>query len=195
MVNLTEGILSKIMTDILQDALKNEGVHRNLHQREKQGRTMREEFLEDRKAMTAGRIFKHGKVLLDSKVLECQELKQTKKDTIEREKGEKFVKEYKEKKRKYEEVMKLALPPASLSNEQLKAVCAFKKRKGDKAIPTVKKLLLERYNETIVRHDLPLSQWMKDNNHKMPEPLLIVENEVKVHLEKNNESDSEQALL
>jgi hypothetical protein len=36
----------------------------------------------------------------------------------------------------------------SWTNKKLKFMCAYKKRPGDKAIPTTKDLLLERYNET-----------------------------------------------
>ena len=43
----------------------------------------------------------------------------------------------------------------------MKSVCAYKKRKGDKAIPTKRGELVERYISTKSRSDMNLEEWLR----------------------------------
>ena len=49
-----------------------------------------------------------------------------------------------------------------MTNKQLLAVIKFKKRKIDQAIPTVKKLLIERYNSTYKRCDMTFNESLSE---------------------------------
>ena len=71
-VNLVEGFFGSSMIDILQDALENKRVHINLHKQEEHAWTIRQEFIDDCQNMTAERLFKHSKVMLNIDVLNLQ---------------------------------------------------------------------------------------------------------------------------
>ena len=45
--------------------------------------------------------------------------------------------------------------------KMLKPLCSYKKRKGDKAIPTKRDELVERYISTKSRPDINLEEWLR----------------------------------
>ena len=69
-LNLASGLFGLILTDLLQNALKDEKVAENLMQKYKVGKSLRSQVEEDKKRMTAVTIFKCGQVVLDDKLLE-----------------------------------------------------------------------------------------------------------------------------
>ena len=128
---------------------------------------MREEFIKDQRNMTGGRLFKHRKLMLDAKVWDVQEFKVTNQLKEVAKKRQNRINEYNDKKKKCAAVLTLNVAMMELNVGQLKAVCAFKKRKHDKALPTTKDKLRERYNETIGRADLPCHQWIQEQGYKV----------------------------
>ena len=57
-LNLTTGIAGTLLTDLLQDALKNEHVRNNLESRYNVGKTLRQHTEQSKQRMTAGFLFK-----------------------------------------------------------------------------------------------------------------------------------------
>ena len=72
-LNLASGIYGSIITDLLQNALKDEKFSDNLMQRYKVGKSLISQVEEANKITTAGIIFKFGQVVLDEKVMELVE--------------------------------------------------------------------------------------------------------------------------
>ena len=132
------------MTDILQAALKNKKVHANLHKREDHAWIMRQEFIDDRWNMTAERLFKHNKIVLDADILNLQRQKLSNLIKIQTTKQNNRIAEFNDKCIKCYDVLTLNSIINTLTVSQLKAVCAFKKRKVDKALPTTKLPLKNR---------------------------------------------------
>ena len=88
-----------------------------------------------------------------------------KKDNNFIEKVTKLDCEYCEKKIEYEksvqEITQLKIEDAKLIPLKfLKPICAYKKRKGDKAIPTKRGELVERYISTKSHSDMNLEEWL-----------------------------------
>ena len=68
-LNLTSGSAVTIVIDLLQYAMKEEGVNGNLKKRYAEGKILRGEILEDKKRVTSRLLFKSSQLGLDSNVL------------------------------------------------------------------------------------------------------------------------------
>ena len=68
-LNLTSGLAGTIINDMLQYALKEEGVNDNLKKRYAEGKILRGEIFEGKKTVTAGLLFKASPLCLDNNVL------------------------------------------------------------------------------------------------------------------------------
>ena len=76
MLNFTSGLAGKIITDLLQYAMKEEGVNENLKKRYAEGKMLRGEIFEGKKRVTSRLLFKASQLGLDSNVLNLQERKE-----------------------------------------------------------------------------------------------------------------------
>ena len=115
-----------------------------------------------KKKMTARRLFKSDKVLLlNDEVLAIQEVKENKRLAAEKEKMDKSVSDFYQKKLYCEKVLASKLEPKHMTNAQLKAVVSFKKCKGDAVIPSKEEFLIKRFNETHLCPDLDLQGWLE----------------------------------
>ena len=140
-------ILVIVMIDHLQDALKQEVIPKNLDRRNNEGRTICEEFTNDKVTMTTGNIFRINKIILDKNVLDLQTEIFDNNVRKYNEKRNNFIQTYAAKKAAHDTIIQLTvkLKPEDMTNAQLKAVISFKERKLDRTVPTTKKPLLERY--------------------------------------------------
>ena len=71
-LHLENGLIGIVMTDLLQDALKQEDVTKNMEKRYAKGRTLCAVFANDKVTMIAGNIFKFNRIILDKDVLDLQ---------------------------------------------------------------------------------------------------------------------------
>ena len=118
---------------------------------------------EAKKRMTAGIIFKCGQVVLDEKVLELVE-KKRKKVVSERDASKKkAIIEYNQRKEESMDVLTLNRQCEALTVSELKAIVHWKKCKADKAVPSGKTSLQERYRNTISRADISLDVFLTDS--------------------------------
>lgn len=92
-------------------------------------------------------MFKYNKVLLDSEVLELQEEKEEQRVSKEKKNKKKYMAMQHKKCRDCHNVLGLKFSPSLLTNNQLKAVISFVKRKGDAAMPNKKEFLVKQYQE------------------------------------------------
>ena len=60
-----------------------------------------------------------------------------------------------------------------MKNDELKAVVRFKKSKGDNAMPTTNKELINRYNATVARPDLSLGAYLIDAGHELINGVMV----------------------
>jgi hypothetical protein len=162
-LNLTSGYAGDFVTGMLQYAIKNERNTENLFKRYKEGKTLRESLKsQDNKRFTAGSLFKANRVAIDDEVLEYMEEKEVEAVRKQHASISKHTNEYLTNKDRAELVFASKKKPEVMFIAELKAVVKWKKRKGDKAIPSTKALLLQRYNETIERTDLTLTQFLEE---------------------------------
>ena len=76
------------------------------------------------------------------------------------------IAKFNEKGIKCYDVLTLNFPINTLIVPQLKPVCKFKKKKGDKALPITKLPLKDRYIATLGRADLPCKEQIKEQRYK-----------------------------
>ena len=69
-LNLKTGIAGDFLTDLLQDAIKNEYVQKNIYHRYVVGKALRTQVDGYKQRMTAGFLLKNGHIVLDNEVLE-----------------------------------------------------------------------------------------------------------------------------
>ena len=69
-LNFTTGIAGDLPIDLLQDAIKNEHVQKNLDHRYVDGKALRTQVDDCKQRMTAGFLFKNGHIVLDNNFLE-----------------------------------------------------------------------------------------------------------------------------
>ena len=162
-LNLSYGFSGKILTDVMQYAMKNEKTTANLAKRYEEGKTLRDSLLsQSNKRLTAGSLFRSNRVALDSEVLEYLEEKEA--ESVRKNKNN-LIKANKEFDT-YQSAALLAMSnkksPDKMSVKDLKAIVRYKKRKGDAAIPATKLLLLERYEASVGREDQTRAQFIAD---------------------------------
>ena len=75
-LNLTTRISGDLLTDLLQDSIKNERVQKNIDHHYVVGKALRTQVDECNQRMTAGFLFKNGHIFLDNKVLEIVAVKE-----------------------------------------------------------------------------------------------------------------------
>ena len=120
---------------------------------------------EAKKRMTAGIIFKYGQVVLDEKVLELVEEKEQKVVSERDASKKKAIIEYNQRK---EEGMAVLTPNKqceALTVSELNAIVHWGKCKSDKAVPSGKPALQERYTNTISRADRSLDVFLTDSGY------------------------------
>lgn len=139
----------------------------------------------EKKRFSAGLLFKTNKVCLDQEVLELQEERVRGIEEKMIQQSAKAKNEFQQRKIEAEEVMKLNKTAEQLLNPQLRCLVMWKKRKGDKACPTQKQDLIQRFNETYHRHDLTLEQHLKEQGKEINE--MIAEN---MHQEGEEEDEN-----
>ena len=83
--------------------------------------------------------------------------------------------------------------PEEMTNAQLKAVIAFKNRKLDRAVPTTKKPLLERYYKTYQRFNMTLQEALTEAG--MVEVKALVDVDVDLDLDENDTTDDPPEML
>ena len=118
------------------------------------------------KKWSAGVIFKSGKCYLDKDVLSMAINAKQKKDNEFVEKISKLYNEFIDKKNDYNKAIQQIESLTSRDENDipiklLKPVCSYKKRKGDKAMPTKRNELIERYVSTKSRPDMELEEWLR----------------------------------
>ena len=126
----------------------------------KEGKTLRREVEDLKKRLTAGVMYKIEKVQLDADVLRIQEEKERLAEVAKQANREKFRKEFTTRKAAAEKVLSTGKEAEKLTNSELKALVLWKKRKGDKAVPTNKAAMLCRLQETMGRHDLTVDEFL-----------------------------------
>ena len=139
-INFNSGYAGEVIQTILKKAQRDEQTLRNIEESKEKGLNFCDS-IEKVKKWSAGIIFKTGKCMLDKDVLTMAINAKQKKDNNFIEKVTKLYCEYCEKKIEYEksvqEITQLKIEDAKLIPLKfLKPVCAYKKRKGDKALPT-----------------------------------------------------------
>jgi len=160
LLNLKEGMSGSVLSDLLQHAQRCKHVKKNLQERYDQGKSLRRELEDAKGKITAGTLFKCGKVVLDDELLILQEEKEEAAQRSREEIREKQVREYESRQKSALSVLQSTKTKEQLTSAELKAVVLWKKRKGDKALPTTKALLLEQFDETIDRPDLTVAEFL-----------------------------------
>ena len=120
-LNLTSGSAGTIITDMLQYALKEEGVNDNLKKRYAEGKILRGEIFEGKKRVTAGLLFKVSQLSLGSNVLNSQERKERIVFDTRELARLKAIEEYTMRKAAAPEILALNKTINALSVKQLKA--------------------------------------------------------------------------
>ena len=166
-LNLSIGISGSIVTDALQYAMKECSVHSNMDRRYTDGKTLQKQMEGSHKRMTAGKIFRSGKTGLDKEVLVLQEEKE---EALIRNRNsaiDKATAEFAKRMAAATAVIVLNKPVKTLKILELKAVVHFKKRKGDKAIPSTKPELLIRYKYMIHHSNQTIADYLVDSGHSV----------------------------
>jgi hypothetical protein len=158
------GLAGEFSLDIIQHMVKKESVRDNLQNRYDEGRSLREN-LKDARRMTGGTLFKVRHIVLDEEVLAMREEKEEEKTNERRQVVTNVITEFNERKHDYDKVFNSPKSPENYNIADLKAIVHFKKRKGDAAVPSLKPLLKQRYDETHERLDLTLVQFLADRGY------------------------------
>ena len=159
--------------------MKNQHVKANLDNRYDDGRTFRQKMAEDKNRMSAGSIYKCCHPLLDAEVLQLAEEKEQQMLNARDARRATLISEFETRKAAAIAVMQKNLPFEQMKNGELKAVVQYKKRKGDKAVPTTKQELRNRYRETVDRSDQILDTYLLELGHSAaaaaadPVPVLV----------------------
>jgi len=167
-INFKTGYAGEVIRSILRKAQRDEQILKNIDLSNKIGTDFLSS-METAKKWSAGIIFKSGKCYLDKDVLSMVIKAKEKKNEQLVARVKKINGEYCEKKQEYEIAvcemkkweMKTERKREKLPLKILKPLCAYKKRKGDKAIPTKQDGLLERWMSTKHRGDMTLEEWIK----------------------------------
>lgn len=103
----------------------------------------------------------------------------------------KWVNNYNNKKQKCQQVLDIgSVDSTKLTVTQMKAVCSFKKRKSDAAIPSTRIGLVPRFFTTFQRVELPITGWIRENGHDV----VIVENDNALMCSSNNEIEVDDEM-
>ena len=145
MLNLKCGLAGTIITDLLQYAMKEEGVNKNLKKRFAEGKMFREEIVVGKRRVTAGLLFKASQLGLGSNVLNFQERKEIIVFGTRELAWLKAVGEYTMWKAAALDILALNNPFAALGMKELKAHVHYKKIKDHGAVPGTEKDILESY--------------------------------------------------
>ena len=68
-IDVLAGFPGTLLNDVLRHAIKSDAVSKNLNRRYKESKSIREAFEEDKQRVTAGNVFRNGKVILDEELL------------------------------------------------------------------------------------------------------------------------------
>jgi len=162
-INITDGFAGETLCTILRKLQRDHQTMENLDKTRKNG-TDFVESMKNVRRWTAGVIFDHNKCYLDEEVLEVATSHIKKKEKEYWNKVRKHYNEYHKKKDDYEKAFNEYNKQNSHNNlpiKLLKPLCNWKKRKGDKKMPTKQNELLSRWEETKDRNDISLEEYMK----------------------------------
>ena len=162
-INFNEGFAGDVIQTILRRAQRDHKTLRNLRQSKKLGTDFTSSMKSSSK-WTAGVIFDKGKCYLDHEVLQLAKDAKEKKQSKFWEQVVSACDMYNKLKCEYEKAIeKLAKIDThnNLPIRILSPLCKWKRRKGDKNMPTLRSKLMERWNETKDRSDISLDEYLK----------------------------------
>ena len=163
-LNLERGYAGTVITDILQDALKSQQCLANLEQRKVTGKTLYDAH-DEGKRLTAGLMFDHDKVMLDLDVLGLVKEKNDRKYELAVVKAVKVLIDFRKRQHKINNMIDeglLTLPTSQLKSDDLKILLQWKKRKGDKALSSIKVVdVRTMWDEFKVRNHQSEEEYMK----------------------------------
>jgi hypothetical protein len=157
-LNFGTGVANKVIVDILQN-IDRENVRSQIRRNQQQGQQALE-TLNQCKKLSAGAVFKSGRAMLGTDVLQVAVQRRIKKDEAEK---QKVVRKNADRAKKRMAYLKASSETSHLdqslwSVSQLKALISFKKRKTDSwQQPKNKTQLIEKWNEIKNRETPPPS--------------------------------------
>ena len=166
-LNLERGYAGTVITDILQAALKSQQCLANLEQRKVTGKTLYDAH-DEGKRLTAGLMFDHDKVMLDLDVLGLVKENNDRKYELAVVKAVKVLIDFRKRQHKINNMIDeglLTLPTSQLKSDDLKILLQWKKRKGDKALSSIKVVdMRTMWDEFKVRNHQSEEEYMKDKD-------------------------------
>ena len=160
-LNFDRGLAGEFTIDILQHIVRKEKVNENLNRRYQIGQATRGNIDTARK-LTGGNLFRCKHIVLDKDVLDQREAKEQQKDDDKTKTVQGQIDKYHLYKKAYNDVQESVLQESEYKGKQFKAVIYWKKRDGDKAVPSKVADLKMRYEETKNRDDLDLHAYLTD---------------------------------
>ena len=165
-LNLTSGSAGTLITDMLQYAMKEEGVNDHIKKRYAEVKMPRGEIFEGKKRVTAGLLFKSSQLGLASNVLKFQERKERIVFDAKELARLKPVEEYTMRKAAALKILSPNKPISALGVKESKVIVHYKKRKDDEVVPSTKKYILERYEAIYCRANQTLETYLSSVGHQ-----------------------------
>ena len=137
-------LAGEFTVDILQHIVRTEKVNENLNKRYQIGQAKRGNIDKARK-LTGGNLFRCKHIVLDKEVLEQREAKEQQKDDEKTKKVQSRIDKHNLYKKAYDDVKESSLQEKDYKGKEFKAVIHWKKRDGDKAVPSKVADLKKRY--------------------------------------------------
>ena len=150
-LNFKTGIANDFTLDILQHLVRSEFVKKDLHDRYADGKRIRK-GIDATKRLTGGVLFKANKIFLDDEVLNIRKEKEIQKKKNLQKTISSMIIAFKQRYDNYIAVINKKSGSSKISMKDMKTVLAFKKMKGDKAMPTTLALVTERYDKVLKRN-------------------------------------------
>ena len=163
-LNFERGLAGEFTVDILQHMVRKEKVNDNLNNRYREGQATRGN-IDTARRLTGGSLFKCHHIVLDSEVLMQREAKEKEKCDEKTKTVLNAIAKYNSYKAEFEKLREKNIQESTYKGKEFKVVINWKKREGDKAIPSKVSDLKIRYNETKDRSDLTLRAYLTDRGY------------------------------